>query len=221
MTKTTLVTGANRGIGYELAKQLKARGHQVIAVCRTSSSELDHLDVRVESGVDVADAAHVADLAKRVANVRLDGLIANAGILRGDTLDTIDFESVLQQFQVNALGALRTVHALLPRLAAGAKVALITSRMGSIADNGSGGYYGYRMSKAALNAAGMSLARDLARRNIAVAILHPGFVKTDMTGNSGGIEPSDAAAQLLARVEDLNLQNTGTFWHANGEVLPW
>jgi NAD(P)-dependent dehydrogenase (short-subunit alcohol dehydrogenase family) len=148
-------------------------------------------------------------------------LIANAGILRGDTLDTIDFESVIQQFQVNAVGALRTVHALVPRLVAGAKVALITSRMGSIADNGSGGYYGYRMSKAALNAAGMSLARDLARRNIAVAILHPGFVKTDMTGNSGGIEASQAAAQLLARVEDLNPQNTGTFWHANGEVLPW
>jgi NAD(P)-dependent dehydrogenase (short-subunit alcohol dehydrogenase family) len=221
MAKTTLVTGANRGIGYELVKQLQARGQHVIAVCRNSSPELDRLGVRVESGVDVAEAAHLADLAKRVANVRLDGLIANAGILRGDTLDTIDFDSVIEQFQVNAVGALRTVHALLPRLVAGAKVALITSRMGSIADNGSGGYYGYRMSKAALNAAGMSLARDLARRNIAVAILHPGFVKTEMTGNAGGIEPGEAAAQLLARIDDLNPQNAGTFWLANGEVLPW
>jgi NAD(P)-dependent dehydrogenase (short-subunit alcohol dehydrogenase family) len=220
-TKTTLVTGANRGIGYELAKQLKARGNDVIAVCRNSSPELDHLAVRVESGIDVAKAADVADLAKRVANVRLDCLIANAGILHGDTFDTLSFEGVLEQFQVNAVGTLRTVHALAPRLAEGSKVALITSRMGSMADNGSGGFYGYRMSKAALNAAGVSLARDLAKRSISVAILHPGYVKTEMTGNSGGIEPSDAAAQLLERIEALNPQNSGTFWHANGEVLPW
>jgi NAD(P)-dependent dehydrogenase (short-subunit alcohol dehydrogenase family) len=221
MTTTTLVTGANRGIGYELAKQSKARGQNVIAVCRSSSKELDALAVRVEAGIDVAKPADVADLAKRVAAVKIDCLIANAGILRGDSLDKLDFDSILEQFQVNALGALRTVHALVGRLSPGAKVALITSRMGSIGDNGSGGFYGYRMSKAALNAAGVSLARDLAKRNVAVAILHPGYVKTDMTGNSGGVEPRDAAAQLLARIDDLNLQNTGTFWHANGEVLPW
>lgn len=220
-TKTTLVTGANRGIGFELAKQLKARGNEVIAVCRHSSPELDHLGVKVEAGVDVANPAHVADLAKRIANIRLDCLIANAGILYGDTFDALSFDRVIEQFQVNAVGTLRTVHALAPRLGEGSKVALITSRMGSIADNGSGGFYGYRMSKAALNAAGMSLARDLAKRNIAVAILHPGYVKTDMTGNSGGVEPRDAAAQLLERIEALNSENTGTFWHANGEVLPW
>jgi NAD(P)-dependent dehydrogenase (short-subunit alcohol dehydrogenase family) len=221
MTTTTLVTGANRGIGYELAKQSKARGHDVIAVCRSSSKDLDGLAVRVESGIDVAKADDVADLAKRVAAARIDCLIANAGILRSDTFDNLDFDSVFDQFRVNAVGALRTVHALAGRLSPGAKVALITSRMGSIGDNGSGGYYGYRMSKAALNAAGVSLARDLAKRSIAVAILHPGYVKTDMTGNSGGVEPRDAAAQLWARIADLNLQNTGTFWHANGEVLPW
>lgn len=218
---TTLVTGANRGIGYELAKQLKARGHDVIAVCRKSSSELDRLGVQVEAGIDISDAAQVAELAKRVAGLRIDWLIANAGILRTDSLDTLQFDTVVEQFQINALGALRTVHALLPRLASQGKIALVTSRMGSIGDNGSGGYYGYRMSKAALNAAGVSLARDLAKRGISVAILHPGYVKTDMTGNSGGIEPREAAAQLLARIDDLNPQNTGTFWHANGEILPW
>jgi NAD(P)-dependent dehydrogenase (short-subunit alcohol dehydrogenase family) len=221
MTTTTLVTGANRGIGYELAKQSKARGQNVIAVCRGSSKELDGLAVQVESGIDISKPADVADLAKRVSGVNIDCLIANAGILRADSLDKLDFDSIVEQFQVNALGALRTVHALAGRLSPGAKVALITSRMGSIGDNGSGGFYGYRMSKAALNAAGVSLARDLAKRNIAVAVLHPGYVKTDMTGNSGGIAPHDAAAQLLARIDDLNLENTGTFWHANGEVLPW
>jgi NAD(P)-dependent dehydrogenase (short-subunit alcohol dehydrogenase family) len=221
MTTTTLVTGANRGIGYELAKQAKARGHHVIGVCRNSSPELDGLAIQVESGIDIAKAPSAAELAKRVANVRIDTLIANAGILRADNLDALDFEGIVEQFQVNAVGALRTVHALLPRLVSGAKVALITSRMGSIADNGSGAFYGYRMSKAALNAAGVSLARDLAKRNIAVAILHPGYVKTEMTGNSGGIQPSDAAAQLWARIDGLTPQNTGTFWHANGEVLPW
>jgi NAD(P)-dependent dehydrogenase (short-subunit alcohol dehydrogenase family) len=221
MTTTTLVTGANRGIGYELAKQAKARGHHVIGVCRNSSPELDGLAIQVESGIDIAKAASAAELAKRVASVQIDTLVANAGILRADNLDALDFEGIVEQFQVNAVGALRTVHALLPRLVPGAKVALITSRMGSIADNGSGAFYGYRMSKAALNAAGVSLARDLAKRNIAVAILHPGYVKTEMTGNSGGIEPSDAAAQLWARIDGLNPHNTGTFWHANGEVLPW
>lgn len=216
---TTLVTGANRGIGYELSKQLKARGHDVIAVCRKSSPELERLGVRVEAGIDVADAE--SDLAQRTAGIELDLLIANAGILRGDNLADLDFESVVEQLQVNAVGTLRTVHALLPRLKKGGKIALITSRMGSIADNGSGGYYGYRMSKAALNAAGVSLARDLKPRGIAVAILHPGYVRTDMTGNQGGIAPSESAAQLIARIDALEVANSGTFWHANGEILPW
>ncbi len=218
---TSLITGANRGIGYELARQLKERGHTVVAVCRKCSPELDRLNVRVEAGIDVAEPASIAELAKRVAEVEIDWLIANAGILRGDTLEKLSFDAITEQFQVNALGTLRTVHALLPRLRGNAKVALITSRMGSIADNGSGGYYGYRMSKAALNAAGVSLARDLRPRRISVAILHPGYVRTDMTGNQGGVEPSAAADQLIARIEALDLQNSGTFWHANGEVLPW
>jgi NAD(P)-dependent dehydrogenase (short-subunit alcohol dehydrogenase family) len=216
---TSLVTGANRGIGYELSKQLKAKGHDVIAVCRKSSAELDRLGVRVEAGIDVVDRAD--QLAKRTADDQLDVLIANAGILRSDSLDHLDFDQVVEQIQVNAVGTLRSVHALLPRMRKGAKIALITSRMGSIADNGSGGYYGYRMSKAALNAAGASLAHDLKPRGIAVAILHPGYVRTDMTGNQGGIAPSESAAQLLARIDALTLQNTGTFWHANGEILPW
>jgi NAD(P)-dependent dehydrogenase (short-subunit alcohol dehydrogenase family) len=169
----------------------------------------------------VATASSVAELPKRIGTAKLDWLIANAGILRGDRLEDLDFASVLAQLEVNALGSLRTVHALLPRLASGAKVALITSRMGSLADNTSGGFYGYRMSKAALNAAGVSLAHDLRPRGIAVALLHPGYVRTEMTGNQGGIAPSDAARQLIERIDALTLPASGTFQHANGEPLPW
>lgn len=97
----------------------------------------------------------------------------------------------------------------------------MTSRMGSIEDNDSGGRYGYRVSKAGLNAAGKSLAVDLKDRGIPVAILHPGFVKTDMTGNNGDITAEQAAHRLVQRMDELNLGNTGTFWHSDGSVLPW
>lgn len=138
------------------------------------------------------------------------------------TLENLDFDSIREQFEVNALGALRVTHALLPKLKPGAKIVLMTSRMGSIGDNTSGSSYGYRMSKVALAMAGKSLALDLKPRGIAVAILHPGLVQTRMTNfSSGGITPEQSVKGLLARIDQLTLENSGTFWHANGEVLPW
>ncbi len=222
---TTLVTGANRGIGLELVRQLDARGDHVIATCRKSSAELDALGVQVEAGVDVGDDSSVNALADRLGNATLDIVINNAGLLQIETLDNLDVESMRRQFEINALGPLRVTKALLPRMGEGTKIALVTSRMGSIADNGSGGAYGYRMSKAALNMAGVSMARDLAARKIAVAILHPGMVATEMTkrfGHSPAMQqPGETATKLIARIEGLNLDNSGTFWHANGEELPW
>lgn len=222
---TSLITGANRGIGLELARQLKARGHDVIATCRTSNADLDALGVRVIADVDVGDDGSVAALASALGDTTLDVLINNAGILQMETLDALDFDSIRRQFEVNSLGPLRVTAALLPNLDAGSKIALVTSRMGSIADNGSGGAYGYRMSKAALNMAGSSLARDLAKREIAVAILHPGMVATDMTkrfGHSPAMQQADdTAGKLLDRIDGLSMENSGTFWHANGEELPW
>lgn len=218
---TVLVTGANRGIGLSLCEQFVRRGDKVIAVCRHASAELDQLGVRIERGIDVSSDDDVKDLAGRLKGTPIDLLILNAGILRSDDLTDLDLASVREQIEVNAIGPLRVTSALLGNLSSGAKLALMTSRMGSIGDNGSGGYYGYRMSKAALNAAGMSLARDLAPRKIAVAILHPGYVKTDMTGGEGGIEPAEAARMLIARIDALTMETTGTFWHANGQVLPW
>ena len=221
MSRTALVTGANRGIGLALCRRLKERGRDVIAVCRKSSPALDALGVRVEAGVDVTSDEAVAGLAKRLSGVALDELICNAGILREDGLDDRAYDDIREQVEVNAIAPLRVVAALHGNLRRGGKIALITSRMGSIADNGSGGYYGYRMSKAALNAAGMSLARDLAASGIAVAILHPGFVRTDMTDGTGNIDPADAAAQLVDRLDALTPETTGTFWHASGQILPW
>lgn len=218
---TVVVTGANRGIGLELAKQCKERGDTVIAGCRSSSPELDALGVRVETGVDVGDDSSVQDFAERLAGVSIDLLINNAGILSRETLDDLDFDRIRQQFEVNAIGPVRVTHALRGQLAEGARVGIVTSRMGSIADNTSGGMYGYRMSKAAVNTAGVSLAHDLKGRGVAVALLHPGFVKTGMTGGNGHVEAHEAAAGLLERLSGLDLENTGTFWHAKGDVLPW
>lgn len=217
---TYLVTGANRGIGLEYCRQLTERGETAIAVCRKTSEALDSLGIRVETGIDITSDDSVADLASRLKNTPLDVLINNAGILRKNTLPQLDFDAIRQQFEVNALGALRVTQALLPNLGTGTKVAIMTSRMGSIEDNTSGNSYGYRMSKVAVSMAGKSLSIDLKPRQIAVAILHPGMVSTDMTGHNG-ISPQEAVQGLLARIDQLNLENSGTFWHAKGEVLPW
>jgi len=218
---TTVITGSNRGIGFELARQCAARGDSVVAVCRTSSPELDRLGVRIEAAVDVTSDEAVAALAQRLADEEVHLLVNCAGILRRTTLEDLDFDSCRRQFEVNALGPLRVTKALLPRLARGAKVALITSRMGSIDDNTSGSHYAYRMSKAALNIAGVSLAHDLREREVAVAILHPGYVRTDMTEGRGFIAASESAAGLIARIDELTLETSGGFWHMNGERLPW
>lgn len=215
-----LITGSNRGIGLELCRQLHERGEAVIAVCRQPSPELEGLGVRIESGIELSREASLADLAGRLEGLQLAGAILNAGILEADDLESLDAESIRRQFEVNALAPLLLARALLPNLASGSKLALITSRMGSLDDNGSGGYYGYRMSKVALNMAGRSLAIDLQPRGIAVAILHPGMVATRMVGFSG-IPPEQAARGLLERIEALSPATSGSFWHANGEPLPW
>jgi NAD(P)-dependent dehydrogenase (short-subunit alcohol dehydrogenase family) len=217
-----VVTGANRGIGLALTTLLKRRGDDVLAACRKASPALRALEVELCEGVDVTDPSGVEALGSAVGQRKLDLLINNAGILLwGDRLDALDLAGIRQQFEVNALGPLYVTATLRANLAKGSKVGLITSRMGSIDDNTSGGFYGYRMSKAALNMAGKSLAEDLRSEGVAVAILHPGMVKTDMVGDHGQVEPEAAAQGLLARLDELTLATTGGFWHANGERLPW
>lgn len=221
---TCVVTGANRGIGLELVRQLVARGERVIGVCRHASPGLESTGAVVVDGIDITRPEDLETLAGRLEGETVSLLVNNAGVLSSERLGAIDKEAIAameHQYRVNSLGPLLVTQALRPLLANGSKVGIVTSRMGSITDNTSGGTYGYRMSKAAVNAAGMSLARDLADDGIAVMLLHPGYVRTDMTGGAGQADPADAAAGLLARLDELDLAATGTFRHANGEHLPW
>ncbi|MCE8030928.1 SDR family oxidoreductase [Halomonas daqingensis] len=221
MSSTVLITGANRGIGLALARHYKKAGWRVYGVCRSTSPELDEVADRVIDGVDVTRTEDVARLAEALVGQRLDLLINNAGLLCDESLGSLVFDTIRQQMEVNAYAPLRVTEALLDNLGAGSKVANVTSRMGSIADNDSGGRYGYRASKAALNAFGKSLAMDLKPRGIAVAQLHPGYVQTRMVNFGGLITPEEAAAGIAARIEALTLENSGGFWHSNGEALPW
>jgi NAD(P)-dependent dehydrogenase (short-subunit alcohol dehydrogenase family) len=218
---TVLITGANRGIGLELARLSAARGDRVLAVCRSSSPSLAGLNVEIHDGVDVTDSASLAKLDAELGDTKIDTLINNAGILVRTSLDDLDWDAIRRQFEVNAMAPLRVVAALRGRLGEGSKIAIVTSRMGSIADNDSGGSYGYRMSKAAVNMAGVSLAHDLRPAGVAVALLHPGWVKTEMTGQTGNITAQESATGLLARIDHLTLETSGGFWHENGERLPW
>ncbi len=219
---TYLITGANRGIGLELVRQLKDRGEDVIATCRSSSSELDSLTVRVETNIDITSGDSVVKLRENLNDTKIDVLIQNAGIAEFNSLSNLDPQSIVHQFEVNALSPLCFAQTMLSQLSQSAKIALISSRMGSIEDNNSGGSYGYRMSKVALCMAGKSLSVDLKPRGISVAILHPGLVSTRMTGfTANGIQPKESVKGLIQRIDELTLETTGTFWHSNGEILPW
>ena len=220
-----VITGSNRGIGLELARQYAERGDRVTAVCRRRSAELNALDVRVIDAVDVTDDAGISRLRAELEQpesgpASIDVLINNAGILSSDTLETLDFEDMLEQYRVNTLGPLRVTRGLKDLIPSGGKLAIVSSRVGSIADNGSGNNYGYRASKTAVNQIGINLKHDLAPEGIAVALLHPGLVATEMTGGRG-IAAEDAARGLIERIDALSLDNSGGFWHAEGHTLPW
>jgi NAD(P)-dependent dehydrogenase (short-subunit alcohol dehydrogenase family) len=195
---TVLVTGANRGIGLQLCSQFAARGDDVIAVCRETTHQLSALDVRVIDSIDVGSGAAVETLRQELDGQPIDILVNNAGILLRDAFGDIDYDLMIEHYRINTLGPLRVTEALADNLHEGSKVAIVSSRVGSIEDNGSGGNYGYRASKAAVNMIGTNLKHELLPRGIAVGILHPGLVATDMTSGSG----------------------IG-FWHAEGYALPW
>ncbi|QFS88728.1 MULTISPECIES: SDR family oxidoreductase [Marinobacter] len=219
--QVVVITGANRGIGLELARHYAGQGCEVIGVCRQSSDELSEVAKQVIEGVDVTTDAGIEKLTSALVGKSISLLINNAGLLQDEQLGNIDFDSIRTQMEINAYAPLRVTEALVPQIREGGKIANITSRMGSIADNDSGGRYGYRASKAALNAFGKSLAVDLKPRGIAVAQLHPGYVKTRMVNFGGLITPEESAKGLAERIANLSLENTGSFWHSNGEELPW
>lgn len=222
-----LITGCDRGIGRAMCLALHDRGEKIIAVCLGDSDELRDRGIQVEPNVDVTGDDAIGDLAGRLEadGVTLDWLISNAGVLGVDELGKIDFDDVRRQFEINAIGPLRVVQALAGRLRSGSKVGIVTSRVGSLGDNTTGGMYAYRMSKAAANMAGLNLHHDLAGRGIAVLMLHPGLVATDLTKefprDMAWIEPEEAAAGLIRNIDELTLETAGQFRHSNGEYLPW
>jgi NAD(P)-dependent dehydrogenase (short-subunit alcohol dehydrogenase family) len=219
---TVLITGANRGIGLAFARAFRKRGDEVIGTAREPAvaDDLAHTGARVEE-LDVSDDASVSSLQERVRGLPIDLLILNAGILRRDRLDSVDPAAVLRQFDVNALGALRTVLALQAnlRMSGNPRIVAMTSRMGSIEDNTSGGFYGYRASKCALNAIMKTLSIDLAPWP--VIAVHPGYVRTRLTGNSGDLTAEEAVERMLDLVDRLDRSMTGRFYHRDGHELPW
>jgi NAD(P)-dependent dehydrogenase (short-subunit alcohol dehydrogenase family) len=223
-----VVTGANRGLGLEFVRQLLARGDEVIAAVRHANraSELTALAqgraCRIVS-LDAADDASAAGLARELAGEAVDGLINNAGVGSFDGLAASRTEVMLNEYNVNAIGPLRVARALLPNLRLGAakKIMSVTSLMGSIADNTSGGAYGYRMSKAALNMGNKCLALDLAGDGITAVVVNPGWVKTDMGGAGAPLTADVSIRGMLAVYDKLTLADTGKFLHHEGRELPW
>ncbi len=220
------VTGAGRGLGLELARQLAARGATVHAGIRDGSrTELEAITgVRIHR-VDVSDDASVAAVARELSDTPLDLVINNAGVYGGakQTTRDLDFADAMRTYNTNALGALRVSLALLPNLrrGAGKKLAHLTSGMGSIADNTSGAFYGYRMAKAALNMMSRSLSVDLRGDKIISVVVNPGWVQTDMGGKSATTPVATSVAGILRVVEAATLERSGEFLDFKGGNFPW
>jgi NAD(P)-dependent dehydrogenase (short-subunit alcohol dehydrogenase family) len=217
---TAVITGSNKGIGLALCHELKSRGHQVVATCRHASAELMQTGVEVVEGIDVTDSAATDRLRAHLGERPVDLLLNNAGITARESFDVLDVNMIREQFEVNSLGPIRVTKALIDNLRAGSKVVILGSRAGSLTAIESGGRYAYRMSKAAVNMASVILAHDLRPREIAVLLLYPGYVATEMM-NFEGIAPTTSAVQILDRIDALGMQQSGMFCHVNGERLSW
>lgn len=223
--QTVLITGANRGIGLELARQYTAAGWQVIGTARKpeQAAELRALNARVLQ-LDVTDQQSIDRMAEALGNQAVDLLINNAGILpHMRTIADVKFDDVTRTFAVNTLGPMRVSRALLPNLRSsdGKMVVNITSRLGSIANNSGGGFYGYRESKAALNMFTRSLANELRADGFICVVVHPGWVQTDMGGANATLTVEESAQGIRNVIENLSPEDSGTFWNFDGAPLPW
>ena len=224
-TQTVLITGANRGIGLEYARQFAAKGYRVIGTARdpAQAAELAEVADRVEA-LDVADGDSVAALARRLDGLPIDILINNAGIFdRSDTtLEAVDFAKIEQAFAVNAFGPLRVTQALLPNLRAGSlkRIVNMSSQLGSI-ERSTGQWYGYRSSKAALNQINRTLAAELGEAGFVCVVLHPGWVRTDMGGENATNTPEQSVRALIALIEGFGAEDNGQFYDFQGATIPW
>jgi NAD(P)-dependent dehydrogenase (short-subunit alcohol dehydrogenase family) len=226
-----VVTGANRGIGLELVRQLLARGEVVEAACREPAQALDLRGLPTRPGAelrihkcDVASDESVAAFGKALGEGPIDVLVNNAGVLgKMEGLEELDLADALRTYDVNALGAIRVTRAVLPRLRLGRarKIVHISTKMASIADNTSGGAFGYRMSKTALNMASRTMALALRGERILSVVVNPGWVQTDMGGPGAPTSVTDSAKGILLLIEKLRLEDTGEFWDYRGSKIEW
>jgi NAD(P)-dependent dehydrogenase (short-subunit alcohol dehydrogenase family) len=224
---TVLITGANRGLGLEFVRQYATDGWRVHAGCRSPERAMDLRGIKGDVAVhrlDVTDEASIAAVVRALGDAAIDVLVNNAGVYgRRQSLGHIDYSGWEGVLRTNVLAPIAVTEALSSALlrAERPRVALITSRMGSIADNTSGGTYAYRSSKAALNAAGRSLALDLKAQGIIVLMLHPGWVRTDMGGAGAPLEPRDSIAALRRIIGGAEMIDSGRFFSHDGSEVPW
>ncbi|WP_028454343.1 SDR family oxidoreductase [Chitinilyticum litopenaei] len=225
--QTVFITGAGRGLGLEFVRQYLREGWRVIAARRQGNAWLDelqqdHPEHLRQYALDVADPAAIAALPQALAGEGIDLLINNAGVYGGihQQLSDLDPGEFMRVMAINALAPLQLTRALLSALRPAARIVHVTSLMGSMADNGSGGDYAYRASKAALNAIGKSMAVDLYGRH-PVILLHPGWVRTDMGGSAALIDAEESVSGMRAVIAGLHDGHSGRFYRYNGEELPW
>jgi NAD(P)-dependent dehydrogenase (short-subunit alcohol dehydrogenase family) len=229
---TVLITGANRGLGLEFTRQYLSDGWGVIAACRhpTQASALLRLERDAKGTLtvvemDVADSASVLRAAARVPDAPIDVLINGAGVMggAGQSLGAIDYHDWIQVLEVNVLGAARVCEAFLERMAASERrlIVTITSGMGSLADNTSGGFIAYRTSKAAVNMLMRSVAVDLKSRGITCVVINPGWVKTDMGGANARLSPAESIAAMRQLIAKLRPKDSGKFFNHDGREYPW
>jgi len=226
-----VITGANRGIGLELARRYLERGDHVDAAVRNPESAHDLAALAERAGgrlrifpCDVADDASVRAFATALGDVAVDVLLNNAGIMgKWSSLADLDFEDVTRTVNTNAVGTLRVTSALLPHLRRSSvrKVVNMSSRMGSVAENTDGGAYAYRMSKAALNMANKSMSIDLRGEGFTVVVLHPDWVKTDMGGPNAPTSVEESVAGIVKLVDRISPDDSGGFFHFRGHTIPW
>lgn len=230
---TRVIIGADRGIARSIAEQLNEAGHDVLAVTMGDGKELTDQGIAVAPGVDVTSDEAVDALAKRLANdnVQVEWLVHVAGVMYLDNIETVDYDDVRKQFEINTIGPLRVVRALRGFLVEGGKVGILTSRVGSMNDNTSGGDYAYRISKAAANMVALNLHHDLSKDGVTVQALHPGMVNTGLLdamtdedrerAASILVTPQQSATNLISVLDSLTVATGGKFQHANGDILPW